>query len=94
MVRERALGGSFEEQSGNLSLGGIYFTGHPPAGRRRRSRSASCVPGDDEEIEAAGEVIRVRRDRRPLRLPHPLHRDPVEGELAVARYLQAVTAGP
>jgi len=93
MVREKALGGSFEQKSGNLSLGGIFFTGnHPPVGSEVEVRFV--VPGDEREIEAAGEVIRVRRTGDHFGSHIRFTEIAVEGELAVARYLQAVTAKP
>jgi len=93
MVRERALGGSFEQKSGNLSLGGIYFTGsHPPVGAEVEVRFV--LPGNEDEVEAAGEVIRVRRTLDLFGSHIRFTEISIEGELAVARYLQAVTAKP
>jgi hypothetical protein len=93
MVREKALGGSFEQRAGNLAIGGIYFTGnHPPSGAEVEVRFV--VPGSDLEIEAAGEVVRVRRTGDLFGSHIRFTEISVDGELAVARYLQAVTARP
>ena len=55
MVRDLELGGSFEERSGNLALGGVYFTeGHPPVGNRVELRF--FLPGTHDEVRATGEV--------------------------------------
>src|ERR1700757_1220394 len=61
MVRDAALGGSFDEREGNLSLGGVYFTkGHPPYGTRVEVRF--LLPGRGEEVRAVGEILRVSRE--------------------------------
>jgi uncharacterized protein (TIGR02266 family) len=92
MVREKSLGGSFEARSGNLSIGGVYFSGsHPPVGSEVEVRFV--LPGNDQEIEAAGEVIRVRRTLDQFGSHIRFTEISVEGELAVARYLQAIGAG-
>ena len=62
LVRDAALGGSFEPYRGNLALGGVVLRRAPPARRAARSRCASSCPGAHEEIQAVGEVLRVSRD--------------------------------
>jgi hypothetical protein len=86
-VRERALGGSFEPREGNLSLGGVYFTGHhPPTGAVVDLRF--MVPGHDHEVAAVGEVIRVSRDDERFGAHIRFTEIPLDCELALARYFQ------
>ena len=91
MVREAALGGSFDEHVGNLSLGGVYFTeGHPPFGTRVELRF--LLPGATEEIRAQGEIVRVSRDRGAFGAHVRFEGLPLEAELAIARFLEAHAA--
>jgi PilZ domain len=93
MVRDAALGGSFEERPGNLSLGGVYFTeGHPPFGTRVEVRF--ILPDDRTEVRAEGEILRVSRDGGAFGA-HVRFRDlPLETELAIARFLDQALATP
>jgi hypothetical protein len=87
MVRDLELGGSFEERSGNLSLGGVYFTeGHPPIGNRVEVRL--LVPGTSVEIRALGEVLRVTREGGAFGAHVRFAELPLEAELALARFLE------
>lgn len=87
LVRETALGGSFEERPGNLSLGGVYFTGgHPPFGTHVELRF--IVPGARGEVRCEGEILRVTRAAGGFGA-HVRFRDlPLETELAIARFLE------
>jgi hypothetical protein len=87
LVRDAALGGSFEPYVGNLALGGVYFDSfHPPAGTKLEVRF--LVPGAREEIRVTGEVLRVSREG-PRFGAHVKFVDiPLEAELAIARFLQ------
>jgi hypothetical protein len=86
-IREAALGGSFEEREGNLSIGGVYYAGlHPPVGSLVEVRF--LVPGSTEEIQALGEVIRVSREGEAFGTHVRFTEIPVESELALARYFQ------
>jgi hypothetical protein len=87
LVRDAALGGSFEPYEGNLALGGVYFDAfHPPAGSKLEVRF--LVPGAREEVRATGEVLRVSREG-PRFGAHVKFVDiPLEAELAIARFLQ------
>jgi hypothetical protein len=86
-VRERALGGSFEPKEGNLSIGGVYFTGnHPPTGAVVELRF--IVPGHQHEVAAVGEVIRVSRDDERFGAHIRFTEIPLDCELALARYFQ------
>ncbi|MBI5068440.1 MAG: PilZ domain-containing protein [Deltaproteobacteria bacterium] len=88
MVRDLELGGSFEERSGNLALGGVYFTeGHPPVGNRVELRF--FVPGSNDEVRATGEVLRVTRDGSAFGAHVRFEDLPVETELAIARFLES-----
>jgi len=86
-VREKALGGSFESREGNLSIGGVYFSGHhPPTGAVVEVRF--LVPGHDHEIAAVGEVIRVSREGRDFGAHIRFTEIPLDCELALARFFQ------
>jgi uncharacterized protein (TIGR02266 family) len=88
MVREAALGGSFDEHVGNLSLGGVYFAeGHPPFGTRVELRFV--LPGGGGEIRAAGEILEVSRERTGFGAHVRFEGLPLEAELAIARFLEA-----
>ncbi|HTN51556.1 MAG TPA: PilZ domain-containing protein [Anaeromyxobacter sp.] len=87
LVRDAALGGSFEERPGNLSLGGVWFDGlHPPVGSRFELRF--LLPGEREEIRAIGEVLRVSREGDRFGAHLRFLEIPLEAELAIARHLQ------
>ena len=87
MIRDAALGGSFDERSGNLSLGGIYFTeGHPPYGTRVEVRF--LLPGQRGEVRAVGEILRVSREGKAFGAHVRFQDLPLESELAIARFLE------
>jgi PilZ domain-containing protein len=87
LVRDAALGGSFEPYEGNLALGGVYFGGlHPPAGNRIQLRF--LIPGTRQEIEATGEVLRVSRQGTRFGAHVKFVDMPLASELAIARLLQ------
>ncbi len=87
LVRDAALGGSFEPYVGNLGIGGVYFEAfHPPVGSRVELRF--LVPGAREEIRVAGEVLRVSQEG-PRFGAHVKFVDiGLDAELAIARVLQ------
>jgi len=88
LVRDPALGGSFEERAGNLSLGGVYFSeGHPPFGNRVEVRVV--LPGTGVELRAVGEVLRVTREGGAFGAHVRFQDLPLESELALARFLEA-----
>ena len=87
MVRDPALGGSYEERDGNLSLGGVYFSeGHPPVGTRVEVRF--LVPGEHVEVRAEGEILRVSREGGAFGAHVRFQDLPLESELAIARFLE------
>jgi hypothetical protein len=87
MVREVALGGSFEEHAGHLALGGVDFDAlHPPVGTRFELRF--LLPGAHEEVRAVAEVLRLTRDGERFGTHLRFVDLPLEAELAIARFLQ------
>ncbi|HEX9242501.1 MAG TPA: PilZ domain-containing protein [Anaeromyxobacter sp.] len=87
LVRDAAVGGSYETYSGNLALGGVFFDAyHPPAGSKIEVRF--LVPGGKEEIRAVGEVLRVSREGELFGAHVRFVEIPLEAELAIARFLQ------
>ncbi|ACL64010.1 type IV pilus assembly PilZ [Anaeromyxobacter dehalogenans 2CP-1] len=87
LVRDAALGGSFEPRRGNLALGGVYFDGlHPPAGSRFELRF--ILPGHGGEIRAVAEVLGVTREDERFGTHLRFVEIPLDAELAIARFLQ------
>jgi len=87
LVRDGALGGSFEPFDGNLGIGGVYFDApHPPVGSRLELRF--LVPGAREEVRALGEVLRVSREGDRFGAHVKFLEIPLDAELAIARFLQ------
>jgi uncharacterized protein (TIGR02266 family) len=87
LVRETALGGSFEERSGNLSLGGVFFTEpHPPYGSHVEIRL--LLPGLKQDLRVAGEILRVSREGGAFGAHVRFQDLPLESELAIARFLE------
>jgi hypothetical protein len=87
LVRDAALGGSFEDRDGNLGIGGVYFDAlHPPVGSRMELRF--LVPGAQDEIHAIGEVLRVSREGERFGAHVKFADISLDAELAIARYLQ------
>ncbi len=87
LVRDAALGGSFEPYEGNLALGGVWFDAfHPPVGSRVELRF--LVPGSPGEIQAVGEVLRISREGDRFGAHVKFVEIPLEAELAIARFLQ------
>ncbi len=89
MVREIALGGSFDEREGDVSLGGAYFlAAHPPSGTAVELRF--LLPGEHDEVHAVGEILRVSRVERAFGARVRFVDLPLDAELAIARYLERV----
>jgi hypothetical protein len=87
MIRDLALGGSFEPRTARLSLNGIYFTeGHPPIGRQVEFRF--LPPGGRTEVRSRGEIVRVDQEGARFGALVAFQDLPVEDELAIARALQ------
>lgn len=87
LVRDAALGGSFEPYEGNLALGGVFYENrHPPAGSRVELRF--LLPGVPGEIRANGEVLRVSQEGERFGAHVRFSDLPLDSELAIARFLQ------
>jgi hypothetical protein len=87
LVRDAALGGSFEPYTGNLALGGVWFDAfHPPVGSRVELRF--LVPGGREEVRAVGEVLRISREGSRFGAHVKFVDIPLDAELAIARFLE------
>jgi hypothetical protein len=87
LVRDAAVGGSFEPYAGNLGIGGAYFEAfHPPVGSRVELRF--LVPGAREEVRVTGEVLRVTREGPRFGAHVKFVEIPLDAELAIARFLQ------
>src|SRR5512138_3777863 len=87
LVRDLALGGSFDEYDGNIGIGGVYFEAfHPPVGSRLELRF--IVPGSNEELHVLGEVLRVSREGARFGAHVKFVDIPLDAEILVARFLQ------
>ena len=87
LVRDDAVGGSYEPYAGNLALGGVWYDSfHPPVGSHLQLRF--LVPGARQEIRAFGEVLRVSREGARFGAHVKFVDIPLDAELAIARYLQ------
>jgi hypothetical protein len=87
LVRDAALGGSFEPHVGNLGLGGVFYVGlHPPAGSVIELRF--LLPGSHEEIRAVGEVLRISREGPRFGTHVKFVEMELDAELAIARFLE------
>jgi hypothetical protein len=87
LVRDAALGGSFEEHAGNVSIGGVWFDGlHPPAGRRFDVRF--LLPGLRDEVCAVAEVLRVTEEGGRFGTHLKFVEIPLDAEMSLARFLQ------
>ncbi len=87
LVRDVALGGSFEPFDGNLGIGGVFYEAlHPPVGNRIELRF--IVPGSRDEVLAIGEVLRVSREGARFGAHVKFVEIPLDAELAIARFLQ------
>jgi uncharacterized protein (TIGR02266 family) len=91
MVRQAALGGSYDEHAGNLSLGGVFFKeGHPPFGTKVELRF--LLPGENVEVRAAGEILQISREETGYGAHVRFEDLSLEEELAIARFLEGVDA--
>jgi len=89
LVREPALGGSFGEHEGNLSIGGVlYWALHPPVGGRVEIRF--FIPGFNREVQAVGEVLRVSRDGERFGTHVRFVEIPLDAEMTLARSFEMV----
>lgn len=86
LVRQVELGGSFEERSGDIGVGGAFFQERSmPVGRRVELRFR--LPGLEREVRCQGEVLRVSRDPGKAGAHVRFMELPTEIELAIARFI-------
>jgi hypothetical protein len=90
LIRDLALGGSFEPKRGNLALGGVFYDDlHPPAGDRMEVRFLlPGVPGLRQPIHALAEVIEAVPEGEVFGVRLRFVDISIEDEMAVARCLQ------
>jgi hypothetical protein len=89
LVREPAIGGSFEEREGNLSIGGVlYWALHPPVGGRVEIRF--FIPAFKREVQAIGEVLRVSREGNRFGTHVRFVEIPLDAEMTLARSFELV----
>jgi hypothetical protein len=87
LIREVALGGSFEPRRGNLALGGVFFDDlHPPVGSRFEVRF--MLPGSHDEIRSLADVLEVVQEGAIFGTRLRFVEIPLEAEMAIARCLQ------
>jgi hypothetical protein len=83
--------GDWEERNGDLSLGGIAWPGKTaPLGKEVDVRFR--LPGAARELRARGEIIRLKALDQGLYFQVRFLEIDTPTELAIARYLQEVTA--
>jgi uncharacterized protein (TIGR02266 family) len=82
----------FEQSSGDLSTGGVFWAaGHPVPCRDVEVRVT--LPGHDDEIAARGEIIGTREQQGAVGFHVRFVELSTEGELAIARYIDEVVIG-
>lgn len=86
LVRDHGDDNPWEERTGDLSVGGMRWSGKtPPRGNLVEVRFQ--LPGYEREVVAKGEVIRVSETRTGVDFHVRFADLDVQSELAVARYL-------
>ena len=86
LVRQVELGGSFEERSGDIGVGGVFFEERSlPIGREVELRFR--LPGLEREVRCQGEVVRVSQGPGKPGAHVRFVDLPTEVELAVARFI-------
>lgn len=90
-VRNAELGGSFEERSGNVSMGGAFFMG-PYESPGTEIEIAFWTPDTQTEIRARGEVIRSSQIGASVGVHVQLRDIDVRRELELARFIQRFSA--
>jgi len=82
----------FEQSSGDLSTGGVFWAaGHPVPCRDVEVRVT--LPGHDDEIMARGEIVGTREQQGSVCFHVRFVELSTEGELAIARYIDEVVIG-
>lgn len=91
LVRDPGEDNLWEERSGDLSIGGINWTGKtPPKGNQVDVRFR--LPGVPKEIRAQGEIIRLSDGEKGISFHVRFTELDVTSELAVAKYLDDMIA--
>jgi uncharacterized protein (TIGR02266 family) len=86
LVRREGEEGGFEAREGNLSLGGLAWSGEgPEAGARMEVRF--LLPGGKDEVQVLGEVLSVREGQEGSSVHVRFIDLPMETEMSIARYL-------
>jgi uncharacterized protein (TIGR02266 family) len=86
LVRRQGAVGDFEAREGNLSLGGLAWSGgHPEVGTRLEVRF--LLPGGKDEVQVLGEVLSVREGQEGSSVHVRFIDLPMETEMSIARYL-------
>jgi hypothetical protein len=86
LVRDLEEGGSYVEAHGDLSLGGLYWTGrYPPEGKAVDVRFR--IPRVPREIRARGEIIRIEQEGGGVGFHVRFTDLDVDSELEIARFL-------
>jgi hypothetical protein len=82
----------FEQSSGDLSTGGVFWAaGHPVPCRDVDVRVS--IPGHEEEIAARGEIIGSRERQGSVGFHVRFVELSTEAELAIARYIDELVIG-
>jgi hypothetical protein len=85
-IRQVETGGSFEEKSGDVGVGGAYFEDrHAPVGKALQMRFT--LPDSSDEIRCDGEILRVTQSGGRFGAHVRFVDIPTGAELAIARYL-------
>lgn len=91
LVRDQGEKNHWEEREGDLSIGGIRWSGKtPPKGQSVEVRFR--LPGVPKEIRAEGEIIRLQDLDKGIGFHVRFTELDVPSELAVARYLDDLIA--
>lgn len=86
LVRDQGEDNLWEERQGDLSIGGIHWTGKtPPKGQQVEVRFR--LPGIPKELRASGEIIRLSEAGGGIGFHVRFTELDVKSELAIAKYL-------
>ena len=86
LVRDLEEGGSYHEREGDLSIGGIYWTGrYPPQGSLVEVRFR--LSGVSKEIRAKAEIIRLSERGGGIGFHVRFTEVDLDSELAIARFI-------
>jgi hypothetical protein len=85
-IRRAGEGGDFREEQGDLSLGGVAFTGTGEAAPGTRYDVRFRLPNSDRELQVQAEALAPVKDKLHLRFVDV----DTATELAIARYLDGL----